>query len=244
MYPYIKRFTDTAVSLLSIVLLSPIFLLIALWVKLDSKGPVLFSQARYGKGRKVFYMYKFRSMYTAAPKHMPPNKFKDASSYITKAGNILRKTSLDELPQLFNILKGDMSLVGPRPGSAQNEEELAAERDKTGAFSVLPGITGWAQVNGRDELAHDIKEKAYMDGLYAKNFGAKMDLLCIMRTVETVLLMKGYQEGSAEDIVASERRKLNAVSSKAKQGGRKISVIGRIVRRAGSSKKPIIKKSV
>jgi O-antigen biosynthesis protein WbqP len=175
-------------------LVFPIGIIIAIVVKLESRGPVLFRQQRIGKDAKIFVIYKFRSMRTDAPK-LPPYKLKDANRYITKSGAILRKTSLDELPQLLNVLKGDMSIVGPRPGAAQNEDELIVERQKYGIFKVRPGVTGWAQVNGRDELAADVSRKVAYDSEYVSSISPLMDLRCLYMTVSTILKSDGYKEG-------------------------------------------------
>jgi len=166
---------------------------IAMAIKADSKGPVLFKQLRYGKDQKPFMIYKFRTMAVNAPSDMATNDFKDSSSYITKVGKIMRKLSLDEVPQFINVLKGEMSLVGPRPVILA-ETDLIAERHKYGANALVPGITGWAQANGRDEI--DIYAKARMDGDYASEFGMLMDIRCLFKTVETILFAKGFQEGS------------------------------------------------
>ena len=182
-------------SAICLIILLPAFAVIALIIKLDSKGPVLFRQKRVGWHEKEFYIYKFRTMRTDTPS-LPPNKFHDVSKYITKSGRILRKTSLDELPQLLNVLVGEMSFVGPRPGAAKNEEELILERRKRNVFSVRPGVTGWAQVNGRDELAHDVIEKSKHDEFYINNLTFKMDLICVLRTLHVVGSGKGYQEGA------------------------------------------------
>ena len=155
MYPALKRVIDVVISGLAIVVLSPVLLLIAIAIKLDSKGPVLFKQKRVGKNKSHFMIYKFRSMYVDAPSDMPTHLLKDPTAMITKVGAFLRKTSLDELPQLFNIFKGEMAIVGPRP-ALWNQYDLIEERDKYGANNIRPGLTGWAQINGRDELEIEI----------------------------------------------------------------------------------------
>lgn len=146
MYIKIKRVLDFVISLIVLIILFIPFVIIGVIIKIESKGPVFFKQERIGKDKSRFYIYKFRSMRTDAPKDMPTHLLNNATSYITKSGNILRKTSLDELPQLINILKGEMSIVGPRP-ALWNQDDLIAERDKYGANDVTPGLTGWAQVN-------------------------------------------------------------------------------------------------
>ena len=198
MYKYVKRFLDITVSLIGLILLMPIFIILAIWIKLESAGPILFRAKRVGKNEKEFTMYKFRTMKVDSPL-LPPNKLKDPYKYITKAGKILRESSLDELPQLFNILKGDMSFVGPRPGSAVNEEELRQYRRNNEVFSALPGVTGWAQVNGRDELAHNAKEKSNFDKYYVENISLKLDAICILRTLHVLRTKEGYLEGSMSD---------------------------------------------
>lgn len=193
MYAYAKRAADFFVAVISLLFLIVIGAIVATLIKVDSKGPVLFKQQRFGKDKKPFTIYKFRTMTTEAPKDCPTNDLENASSYITRTGQIMRKLSIDELPQFLNVLKGEMSLVGPRP-VVLTEVDLIAERDKYNANSFTPGITGWAQANGRDEI--NIYEKARMDGEYAHNFGIKMDLRCLVKTVETILFAKGYKEGS------------------------------------------------
>lgn len=192
MYTYAKRAGDVCVASLSLLILSVIWVIVAGLIKADSKGPVLFKQQRYGKDKQPFTIYKFRTMTTEAPSNSATNDLANASSYITRTGKVMRQLSIDELPQLLNVLRGDMSLVGPRPVILA-ETDLIAERDKYGANRHTPGITGWAQSNGRDEV--DIYEKARMDGEYADNFGLLMDLRCLLKTVETIVFAKGYHEG-------------------------------------------------
>lgn len=189
---YIKRVFDVIFSITLLTILFVPLLFVALWVKLDSKGPVFFKHIRAGKDRKPFMVYKFRSMSVSAPKYQATNDLLDAGAYITFSGRIMRKLSIDELPQLINVIKGEMSIVGPRPVILE-EEDLLAEREKYNANSCKPGITGWAQVNGRDELR--IKEKAKMDGYYVENFGLIMDIKCLVRTLRAVLSMHGHKEG-------------------------------------------------
>lgn len=164
----------------------------AIIIRLESPGPALFRQKRYGKDKQPFTVYKFRSMSTQAPKNMPTNDFHDAHTYITQVGRIIRKLSIDELPQFYNVLKGDMSLVGPRP-VVLSEKRIIKLRDNYGANSVKPGITGWAQVNGRDEL--DDITKAELDGYYVDNFGLKMDIRCVLKTIWVILSIAGHVEG-------------------------------------------------
>ncbi|MGQ7562834.1 sugar transferase [Streptococcus suis] len=192
MYPIIKRVSDMIISGLAIVVLSPVFLLIAVAIKLDSKGPVLFKQKRVGKNKSHFMIYKFRSMYVDAPSDMPTHLLKDPNAMITKVGAFLRKTSLDELPQLFNILRGEMAIVGPRP-ALWNQYDLIAERDKYRANDIRPGLTGWAQINGRDEL--EIDEKSKLDGYYVENMGLPLDIKCFFGTFISVAKSEGVVEG-------------------------------------------------
>lgn len=189
---FIKRALDIILSLCMIIFFSVPMLLLALWIKLDSPGPVIFKQKRVGRGKKHFNILKFRTMRTDAPHDMPTHLLQNPDSYITRSGCFLRKTSMDELPQLFNIFKGEMSLVGPRP-ALWNQDDLIAERDKYGANDVPPGLTGWAQVNGRDEL--EIDEKARLDGEYVRHITFKMDVTCFLLTIGTVLRHKGVIEG-------------------------------------------------
>lgn len=189
---FLKRFFDFILSLLALVCLSWLILLLMLAVKLDSPGAVFFTQKRVGKGRKYFNIIKFRTMRTDAPKDIPTHLFKDPEQYITRVGRFLRRYSLDELPQLFNILVGHMAVVGPRP-ALYNQIDLIDARDKYGANDVRPGLTGWAQVNGRDELS--IEEKAKLDGEYVDRLSMLFDLRCLVRTVMVVLKKDGVVEG-------------------------------------------------
>ncbi|HEL2001979.1 TPA: sugar transferase [Streptococcus suis] len=192
MYPILKRVIDMVFSCLAIVVLSPVLLLIAIAIKLDSKGPVLFKQKRVGKNKTHFMIYKFRSMYVDAPSDMPTHLLKDPTAMITKVGAFLRKTSLDELPQLFNILKGEMAIVGPRP-ALWNQYDLIEERDKYRANDIRPGLTGWAQINGRDEL--EIDEKSKLDGYYVQNMSLGLDIKCFFGTFLSVAKSEGVVEG-------------------------------------------------
>ncbi|MHB1454459.1 MAG: sugar transferase [Saccharofermentanales bacterium] len=189
---FIKRLLDLAVSGLSILLLSPLLLLIALAIRLDSPGPVFFIQDRIGLHKKRFRIYKFRSMRVDTPSDVPTHMLQNPHSSITRTGSFLRKTSLDELPQIFNIFKGEMSVIGPRP-ALWNQYDLEAERDRYGANDVLPGLTGWAQINGRDELP--IPAKAALDGEYVKRMSLAFDIRCFFRTFASVLRHEGVAEG-------------------------------------------------
>ncbi|MBM0272938.1 sugar transferase [Streptococcus suis] len=192
MYPICKRILAIIISGIAIVVLSPVLLLIAIAIKLDSKGPVLFKQKRVGKNKSHFMIYKFRSMYVDAPSDMPTHLLKDPTAMITKVGAFLRKTSLDELPQLFNIFKGEMAIVGPRP-ALWNQYDLIEERDKYGANDIRPGLTGWAQINGRDEL--EIDEKSKLDGYYVQNMSLGLDIKCFLGTFLSVARSEGVVEG-------------------------------------------------
>lgn len=191
-YQSIKRGIDFFLVFFGIIILSPLLFLLSLAIKLESKGPVLFQQKRVGIHKKYFMIYKFRTMRTDTPKDVPTHLLENPEQYITKVGRFLRKTSLDELPQIFNILKGDMAIVGPRP-ALWNQEDLIAERDKYGANDILPGLTGWAQINGRDEL--EIQEKARLDGEYVQKIGFLFDMKCLAGTVFSVLKSDGVVEG-------------------------------------------------
>lgn len=190
-----KRTLDFVLSLLGIVVLSPLLLILSGCVKFTSPGPVLFKQKRVGKGKSFFQIYKFRSMRTDTPKDMPTHLLKDPEAFITPVGRFLRKTSLDELPQMFNILKGEMSIVGPRP-ALWNQDDLIAERDKYGANDCVPGLTGYAQINGRDELP--IPVKAELDGFYAKNLSFGLDVKIFFKTIASVVRHSGVVEGQQE----------------------------------------------
>ncbi|MBQ8647429.1 MAG: sugar transferase [Oscillospiraceae bacterium] len=189
---YVKRLLDVILSAAALVVLCIPMALIALWIKLDSPGPVLFKQRRVGKGKVLFDILKFRTMRTDTPKDMPTHLLKNPETFITKSGRFLRRTSLDELPQIWNIFVGEMSIVGPRP-ALWNQDDLIAERDKYGANDITPGLTGWAQVNGRDEL--EIPVKAKLDGVYAANVTFAMDAKCFVRTITSVLGHEGVVEG-------------------------------------------------
>ena len=192
MYLIIKRVIDFMLSLLALIVLSPIFLILAVWIKLDSKGPVFFRQKRVGKDKEFFQIYKFRTMRTDTPSDMPTHLLTDPDAFITKSGKFLRKTSLDELPQIINILKGEMAIIGPRP-ALWNQDDLVAERDKYRANDVLPGLSGWAQINGRDELPIPIKAK--LDGDYVERMSLAFDVKCFVGTITSVLRSDGVVEG-------------------------------------------------
>ena len=188
----LKRLLAIVLSLLGILCLGWLLLLLSIAIKLDSPGPVLFKQKRVGRGKSHFYILKFRTMRNDTPKDMPTHLLANPGQYITRVGKFLRKTSLDELPQLFNILLGHMSIVGPRP-ALWNQFDLIAERDKYGANDVRPGLTGWAQINGRDELQIDVK--ARLDGEYVQNLSFAFDVRCFLGTIKAVLSGDGVVEG-------------------------------------------------
>jgi len=189
---YLKRGIDFILSLVGIIVLSPLFLILCLAIKLDSKGPIIFKQKRVGKDKKHFSIYKFRTMRIDTPKEMPTHLLENPDYFITKTGKFLRKTSLDELPQLFNILRGDMAVIGPRP-ALWNQDDLIAERDKYKANDIRPGLTGLAQISGRDEL--EIEHKAKLDGEYTSNVTPTMDLKCFFGTISAVFKHDGVVEG-------------------------------------------------
>lgn len=190
---YIKRGFDIVLAVFGICFFALPMAVIALVIKLDDPGTVLFRQQRVGKGKRLFTMYKFRTMKTAAPKDCPTHLLRDPGAYITRVGRFLRRSSLDELPQLFNILLGHMSFVGPRP-ALWNQQDLIAKRDSFGANALRPGLTGWAQINGRDELP--IEQKAALDGEYAAKIGFLFDCRCFFGTFLAVVSARGVHEGS------------------------------------------------
>ena len=189
---FLKRGIDFLLSLLGIIILSPVFLILCIAIKLDTKGPIIFQQKRLGKDKTHFNIYKFRTMRTDTPKEMPTHLLENPDYFITKVGKFLRKTSLDELPQLFNILKGNMAVIGPRP-VLWNQYDLIEERDKYQANDIRPGLTGLAQISGRDELEIDLKAK--LDGKYTANITPLMDLKCFFGTIIAVFKHDGVVEG-------------------------------------------------
>ncbi len=190
---FFKRLLDIVLSLCGIVILSPVYLVVALVIVINDPGPVLFKQKRVGKNKKLFWLYKFRSMKMATPHDVPTHQLKNPEQYLLKCGRFLRKYSLDELPQLFNIIKGDMSIIGPRP-ALWNQNDLIEERDKFKANNIKPGLTGLAQINGRDELP--IIDKARYDGEYANNINFLSDMKIFFSSVIKVLKKEGLKEGS------------------------------------------------
>lgn len=199
----IKRLLDIVLSAIGLICLSWLFLFIAIAIKADDPGPVFFSQKRVGKDKKLFKLYKFRSMKMSTPHDMPTHLLENPDQYITKIGRFLRKSSLDELPQLWNIVVGNISIIGPRP-ALWNQEDLIAERDKFGANAIKPGLTGWAQINGRDEL--EIATKARLDGEYVAKLKSggwnafAFDCRCFIGTITSVLKSEGVVEGGTGSI--------------------------------------------
>ncbi len=196
-YMGIKRVLDFLISLVAFILLSWLLLILCIAIKIDDPGPILFRQKRVGIHKNYFHILKFRTMKTSTPKDMPTHMLSNPEQYITRVGKFLRKSSLDELPQIFNILAGQMSIVGPRP-ALWNQYDLIEERDKYGANDVVPGMTGWAQVNGRDEL--EIPVKAKLDGYYVEHFGFAMDVKCFFKTISAVLSHDGVVEGGTGEL--------------------------------------------
>ena len=190
MYPYIKRSLDLFSSLLLIVVLSPVFAAVAVLIKAESSGPVIFNQKRAGKNQRDFTIYKFRTMRQDTPRDTPTHLLQGTQNYVTVVGKVLRRLSLDELPQLVNILRGEMSFIGPRP-ALWHQFDLLEERERLGANGVLPGLTGWAQVNGRDELP--IPVKAGFDGEYAARISFLFDVKILFLTVKKVFTGEGIQ---------------------------------------------------
>ena len=189
---FFKRLLAIVLSLLGLICLGWLLILLCIAIKIDSPGPVLFKQKRVGKGKSHFYILKFRTMRIDTPRDMPTHLLANPEQYITRVGKFLRKTSLDELPQLLNILKGDMAIIGPRP-ALWNQFDLIAERDKYGANDIRPGLTGWAQINGRDELEIDVKAK--LDGEYVERLSFGFDVKCFLGTIAAVLRSDGVVEG-------------------------------------------------
>ena len=199
MYLKFKRLMDIVLSFIGLVILSPIFLILIIAIKIDSKGPVLFKQKRIGINKSHFNILKFRTMRIDTPKDTPTHLLDNPDHWITKVGKFLRKTSLDELPQIINILKGEMSIIGPRP-ALWNQYDLIEERDKYGANDIRPGLSGWAQINGRDELPIEIKAK--LDGEYVQKLSFWMDVKCFFRTILSVIKSDGVVEGGTRKEVS------------------------------------------
>lgn len=191
---FLKRWMDIVLAVIGIILLAPVLALVAIGIKVDSKGPILFKQQRVGADKTAFTIFKFRTMYVDTPKDMPTHLLSSPDAYITKVGQFLRKTSLDELPQLFNILAGSMSVIGPRP-ALYNQADLIEKREEAGATELKPGLSGLAQVMGRDTLS--IEEKAALDGLYSRKLSFGTDIKLIFSTIRKVMKRDGIQEGAS-----------------------------------------------
>lgn len=207
-YLKFKRFYDFVLAFLGLLLLSPIYLIIIISIKIESKGPILFKQKRVGKNKVLFNIYKFRTMRIDTPANTPTHMLENPDQWITKVGKFLRKTSLDEIPQLINIVKGNMSFVGPRP-ALWNQYDLIEERDKYGIHKLLPGITGWAQVNGRDKLL--ITDKAKLDGEYLKHLNLWTDIKLVIKTIIVVFKSDGVVEGGTGTL---EKKQIDSKESK------------------------------
>lgn len=204
MYRVVKRILDLILSSIALIVLSPLFLIVAILIKRESEGPILFKQKRFGIHKSHFNILKFRTMRIDTPKDSPTHLLENPDQFITKIGKFLRKSSLDELPQIWNIFRGEMSIIGPRP-ALWNQYDLIEERDKYGANDVLPGLTGWAQINGRDELPIDVKAK--LDGEYVEKKSLRMDMKCFFLTILSVLKSDGVVEGKSEVMKQVDERK-------------------------------------
>lgn len=201
---YAKRLIDLLLSACAIVVLSPVYLLICIAIVADDPGPVFFRQKRVGIHKTHFLILKFRTMKVSTPKDVPTHLLENPEQYITRVGEFLRKTSLDELPQIFQIFTGKMAIIGPRP-ALWNQFDLIAERDKYGANDVRPGLTGWAQINGRDELPIDVK--ARFDGEYVQNLSFAFDCKCFFGTIRSVLKSEGVVEGGTGQLEKEKKGK-------------------------------------
>ncbi len=201
---FIKRLLDIIASFFGILILSPVLLILVIAIKLDSPGPVFFKQKRVGLHKSHFEILKFRTMRIDTPKDVPTHLLENPQQWITRVGKFLRRTSLDELPQIFNIFVGQMSVVGPRP-ALWNQYDLIAERDRYGANDVLPGLTGWAQINGRDEL--EIPVKAKLDGEYVRRLSFGFDMRCVFGSVSAVIHKKGLVEGGTGSLEKEKMEK-------------------------------------
>ena len=199
---YIKRLLDIVLSGAGMLILSPVYLAVIIAIKADDPGPVFFTQKRVGRNKRYFKLHKFRSMKMSTPHDVPTHMLEDPDQYITGIGRFMRRTSIDELPQLWDIFVGNMSVIGPRP-ALWNQDVLVAERDKYSANDVKPGLTGWAQINGRDEL--EIPEKARLDGEYVRRIGFPFDVRCFFRTIFSVVKSEGVVEGGTGEIKKGRR---------------------------------------
>jgi len=211
LYIKIKRIIDIILSFIGLVVLLPVFCILIILIKVDSRGPVLFRQKRVGKGKTHFNILKFRTMRIDTPSDKPTHLLENPGKWITRVGKFLRKTSLDELPQIWNIFVGQMSIIGPRP-ALWNQYDLIAERDEYGANDVLPGLTGWAQINGRDELPIEIK--ARLDGEYVERISFGFDVKCFFGTIISVVRREGFVEGGVKATEKKEAGMINDTVSK------------------------------
>lgn len=193
----VKRGLDIILSFGGLIALSPVYLILSLWILVDDPGPILFTQKRIGKDKQYFKLHKFRSMKMSTPHNVPTHMLENPEQYITKSGKFMRSHSLDELPQIWDIFIGNMSVIGPRPG-LWNQDLLTAERDKYGANDIKPGLTGWAQINGRDEL--EIPVKAKLDGEYTKSLGLKMDIKCFLGSLHVFGKDESVVEGGSGEM--------------------------------------------
>ena len=201
----VKRFLDILLSFAGLVILSPLFLLLSILIVIDDPGPVFFDQKRVGKNKQYFRLHKFRSMKMSTPHDVPTHMLKNPEQYITKVGKFIRAHSLDELPQIWDIFIGNMSVIGPRP-ALWNQDLLTAERDKYGANDVKPGLTGWAQINGRDEL--ELLEKARLDGEYVKQMSFKFDVMCFFESFRVLKKDASIVEGGTEETIKREEQEM------------------------------------
>lgn len=207
---FFKRVIDLTLSFIGIIVLIPVWIVLGLAIFVTDPGPIFFKQKRVGKNKKLFRILKFRTMKKSTPHDVPTHLLENPEQYITKVGKFLRKTSLDELPQIFNIFAGQMSIIGPRP-ALWNQDDLVAERDKYGANDVKPGLTGWAQINGRDEL--EIPVKAKLDGEYVEKLSFGFDLKCFFGTIKSVLRHDGVVEGGTGELHREEDQRKEAESA-------------------------------
>lgn len=198
----VKRLVDIFLSGLGLIILSPVYLIVIIAIKADDLGPVLFTQKRVGRNKKYFKLHKFRSMKMSTPHDIPTHMLDNPDQYITKVGRFMRRTSIDELPQVWDIFVGNMSVIGPRP-ALWNQDVLVAERDKYNANDVKPGLTGWAQINGRDEL--EILDKARLDGEYVKRISFPFDVKCFIGTIFSIAKSDGVVEGGTGELHKKEK---------------------------------------
>ena len=200
---FFKRFLDSVVSFLGLIILSPLFLVMVTAIKIDDPGPALFTQNRVGKDNEFFSLHKFRSMKMSTPHDIPTHMLKNPEQYITRIGRFLRKTSLDELPQIWDIFRGKMSIIGPRP-ALWNQADLVSEREKYGVNALTPGLTGLAQINGRDEL--EIPQKVSFDKRYAENISFAFDIKCFFLTIVSVVKHEGIVEGGTGELTKQNEK--------------------------------------